>query len=141
MNSYPQQPISNPYFNSQFYNPQPMWNMPQMSQPQPVQQNENVFIWTQGKESAMAYPMVPDKTLLFLDDQKPYVYKKRTDKEGKTVEFRTYKLVDVTDQNNSTDASSYVTKDEFATLSKQFEELKTAVQQRNNSYNKNYKKG
>lgn len=140
MNSYPQQPINNPYFNSQFYNPQPMWNMPQMPQPQ-AQQNENAFIWTQGKESAMAYPMSPDKTLLFLDDQKPYVYKKRTDREGKTVEFRTYELVEVTDQNNSTDASSYVTKDEFAVLSKQFEELKSSIQQRNTSYNKNYKKG
>lgn len=118
----------------------------------PVQQNlikreDNHFVWIQGREAAMAYPISPNTTLIFLDDQQPYVYKKKTDQEGKTQEFKVFKLVEeipnqelVQAQPESMDTSIFATKDDFNSLSKAIEELKEMVN-RKPSYNKNYRKG
>lgn len=100
----------------------PWLNMPQqnmaqnqMYQPQNSCQCDNRFMWIQGKEAAKSYPMSPDKTIFFLDDKEPYAYLKKTDRDGKTIEFKTFQLVEEQEpepvpQNVSGDV---VTKEEF----------------------------
>lgn len=102
---------------------------------------DNYFVWVQGKEGAKVYPMAPEKTGLFLDDQKPYVYRKVTDKFGKTVEFKVFRLVEEPDEAAADviDISSYVTKDEFNKLSRELGELRSLVssnKQKNQNSNK-----
>lgn len=98
--------------------PQYPYQMPAAQFSQMQQTNDNRFIWVQGKESAKAYPTAPDKTVLFLDDSEPYVYQKKTDREGKTIEFKVYKLVeepqeDAINEIPSAAESAFVTKEDF----------------------------
>lgn len=124
---------------------------PQMNfQPQVNCQCDNRFIWAPSKEVARTMPMAPDKTILFLDENVPYQYLRRTDKEGKTIEFRVFKLEEEKEPEpivvQPTD--NVVTKDEFDTLAKNVDsslnELKEMILAMNKSnYNKPYnqKKG
>jgi hypothetical protein len=103
----------NPVYGGQY----PQYTNPYF-QPQQLQNNcqcENRFMWIQGKEAAKSYPMAPDKTIFFLDDKESYAYLKKTDRDGKTVEFKTFQLVEEQEpepiqQNVSGDV---VTKEEF----------------------------
>lgn len=124
---------------------------PQMNfQPQVNCQCDNRFMWVPSKEVARTTPMAPDKTILFLDENVPYQYLRRTDKEGKTVEFRIFKL----DEEKEPEpiavqpTGNVVTKDEFDTLAKNVDtslnELKEMILAMNKTnYNKPYnqKKG
>ena len=75
---------------------QPMYQPNQM-QPQ-NQQMENSLVWVQGKEGATAYPQAPGRTVVFRDDQNPYIYIKTTDNTGKTSDFQTYMRIDDVDK-------------------------------------------
>lgn len=119
---------------------------PQMNfQPQVNCQCDNRFMWVPSKEVARTTPMAPDKTILFLDENVPYQYLRRTDKEGKTIEFRIFKL----DEEKEPEPiavqpiGNVVTKDEFDTLAKNVDtslnELKEMILAMNKSnYNKPY---
>ena len=95
-----------PQYTNQYYQPQPQMNNCQC---------ENRFMWIQGKEAAKSYPMAPDKTIFFLDDRESYAYLKKTDKDGKTVEFKTFQLVEEKEPEEiaSQTPTNVVTKDEF----------------------------
>ncbi|SFU33690.1 hypothetical protein [Butyrivibrio sp. INlla21] len=115
----------NPYPNMGLI---PNQMMPTSQQIPNQPRGDNYFVWVQGKEGAKVYPMAPEKTGLFLDDQKPYVYRKVTDKLGKTQEFKVFKLVEEPDEENiSVDTTSYVTKEEFDKLTQELGELKAMV--------------
>ena len=124
---------SNPY--GAISQPQP-YTMAQVQNPQPQNPvvNDNKFIWVQGKEGAKAYPTAPGVTLLFLDDQEPYVYKKVTDKEGKTAEFKTYKLVEEVDGEVDEGAMAVTKRDLWQAL----DDLRTEIEPR--LFNPKYKK-
>ena len=99
--------------------------MPTSQQPPNQPQSDNHFVWVQGKEGAKAYPVAPEKTVIFLDDQNPYIYRKVTDKLGKTAEFKVFKLVEEPDEAPAApDVSSFVTKEEFDRLSGELGELR-----------------
>ena len=117
------------YYNGAngYYNPQPQFMMqqnpmiyPQQQQqyvmpPQPIQ-NEQTYndglIWVQGRESAKAYPIAPNRTLILWDSDEPFIYKKTADKNGKPIEFKVFKLIEETEGQTST---ASVPKVEYAT--------------------------
>lgn len=126
--------------NGYYLNPNPMQygqmpmyqNYNQMYQQQqvPVQQQfeENVgFIWVQGKEGAKAYPVAPNKTILLLDSENPYVYKKTADKDGKPIEFKAFKLVEQVDGEVISDKVEFVTKDELEKIEDEISELRETL--------------
>lgn len=126
------------YMNPQQYNPQQfmtpnMMQMPAYPQVYPQQSNEQLdsvgFIWVQGKEGAKAYPVAPNKTVLLLDSENPYVYKKQADKDGKPVEFKIYKLVEEIEGEEVFESSHvvYATKDELQKLHDDIEEIKDTL--------------
>lgn len=137
--------------NGPYYNPnimqQPMYAQPQYMNTTPqVQQTpqfDNRFVYIQGKEAAKAYPVAPEKTVLFLDDQNPYIYRKTTDKLGRTTEFKVFRLEEEVEPIPE-EHSIYATKDDLNNLSKSIEELKAMlIDKPRNGYKQNYqgKKG
>lgn len=110
--------MTNPYYQPQMV--QQLQNQIQPSTP-PQPQRDNMFVWVQGREGAKAYPVAPERTMIFLDDQEPYVYKKRTDKEGKTSEFKIFKLVEENEQPENTISKApiqYVDTETFSNFSR-----------------------
>lgn len=107
------QPMYNPWATQ----PQMMpYQMPMMNQPvQQPMQSDNRFTWIQGgRETAQAYPTAPNKTILFINDTKDHAFFKKTDSEGKTTLFESYKLVKEEDDVRSVSPESmYVSKDDF----------------------------
>lgn len=102
----------------------PQYAPPQQNlyQQQMMQQNcqcDNRFMWIQGKEAAKAYPVAPDKTVFFLDDKESYAYLKKTDREGKTTEFKVFQLIEEKEgtQEETKLTNNFITKDEFDTFS------------------------
>ena len=123
----------NAYYPGQMYVPQ----TPNLNQMYQTANHDNRFVWVQGKEGAKAYPTAPNNTLIFLDDQEPYVYKKTTDREGKTVDFKIYRLVEEVDQETqSKTESEFVTRDDFNALSnsifESINDLKGMIRSSNN---------
>ena len=119
-------------------------------QPQVNCQCDNRFMWVPSRELARTTPMAPDKTILFLDENASYQYLRRTDKEGKTIEFRVFKLEEEKEPEPIAvqPTGNVVTKDEFDTLARNVDsslnELKEMILAMNKSnYNKQYnqKKG
>ena len=99
---------------------------PQMYQQPNVQESPQDgigFVWVQGKEGAKAYPVAPNKTVLLLDSEDAFVYKKSADKDGKPTEFKTFKLVEQSDEGTSSEAE-YITRDEFEKIDNEIEEIK-----------------
>lgn len=127
-------------------NTTPGLQQPQMNfQPQNCQ-CDNRFMWIQGKEAAKAYPVAPDKTIFFLDDKESYAYLKKTDKDGKTTEFKTFQLIEEKEPEPQLVPSndSYISKEEFSVFSKNIDtslnELKKMILSTQRQSNKPYKK-
>ena len=106
-----------PMYNPWAAQPQMMpYQIPMMNQPvQQPMQSDNRFTWIQGgRETAQAYPTAPNKTILFINDTKDHAFFKKTDGEGKTTLFESYKLVKEEDDVRSISPESmYVSKDDF----------------------------
>lgn len=116
------QPYVNPYLaNMQVQNAQ---NQINNLQTQASQMQDNRFVYIQGKEAAKAYPVGPGMTILFLDDQNPYIYRKSTDKDGRTIEFKVFRLEEEIEPD---DVSNFATKDDLNSLSNSIEELKSLL--------------
>lgn len=132
LNSQPQQPYVNPYLanNLQSQNN----NLMQMMQTQNMQDNR--FIYIQGIEAAKAYPIASGRTVLFLDDQSPYIYRKTTDNLGKTIEFRVFRLEEEVQHSEANVNPNYATKDDLNTLQSSIDELKGLILQGRKPYNK-----
>ena len=122
---------NNPMQYGQMPTPQmPMYpNYAQMFQPQMNEAEGVGFIWVQGKEGAKAYPVAPNKTVLLLDSENPYVYKKVADKDGKPIEFKTYKLVEQFEGESSEIPMSieYATKEDVQKLNNEIAEIKDTL--------------
>ncbi len=107
------QPQMTPQLSTQF-------NSQLQSQPQ----QNNTFIYIQGREAAKAYPVAPGRTVLFLDDQNPYIYRKTTDNVGRTIEFRVFRLEEELEPEPS---SNFATKDDLNSLQGSIDELKSLL--------------
>ena len=78
----------------------------------------NRFTWTKGAEAAKSNPMAPDSLAFFVEEDESFVYVRKTDREGRTSSFDTYKRVNSEKptsmtQNQVTDNGNYISKDEF----------------------------
>lgn len=137
----------NPWYGGQYPQMSNPYMQPQMQQNMQNCQCDNRFMWIQGKEAAKAYPVAPDKTIFFLDDKESYAYLKKTDRDGKTTEFKTFKLVEETDDSEIKlqTQPDVVTKDEFDNFASTMRDTLDGIMDRLNSmnqkprYNNNYK--
>lgn len=146
------------------YYQQPVYTPPVVTPaPQPVATGEEKFIVINGgKNAALSYPTAPNRTVFFLSEQMPFVYKKTLDQNGNIAEFKICKLVECeTDdegtteavqpspvqQNEETPTEEYVTSDVFKTFSenmtKSMEALAASINElkKTNTYHYNKNQG
>lgn len=67
----------NPYFQTPYYQQPPIQGI----------------IWIQGRQAALAYPVGAGQSVILMDSDAPYVYKKETDQNGRPMPMETFKLV------------------------------------------------
>ncbi len=109
------QPMYNPWATQSPMTPFPIYPAMNQQAQQPVQ-SDNRYTWIQGgRETAQAYPTAPNKKVLFINDTLDHAFFKKTDNEGKTIEFESYKLIkeEDVDVKSQTSESMFVTKDDF----------------------------
>ena len=100
----------------------------QLQQMNPYQQNQNSnqIQYVNGIESANAYQMSPNSSVLLMDNNLPRFYVKTTDAAGmasvKTFEFHEY----VEQKPEEINPELYVTRKEFEELKKMIQEKETA---------------
>lgn len=109
----------------------------------------NRFTWTKGPEAAKSNPMAPDTLAFFVEEDESFVYIRKTDREGRTSSFDTYKRVNSEKPTSvavsQSQDSNYISKDEFSQFSKNVDqslnELKEMIlgSQRYNKPQNNYK--
>lgn len=117
----------------------------QQQQVQAYIPNGNImFMYSHGKEAAMAYPMAPDKIGYFLDDQNPYMYRRTTDRYGRTIEFKNFRIEEEPDEISMSEGN-FVTKQAFdesmASINNTLSELKNMLSVNNNQRHNNQYKG
>lgn len=113
----------NQYVPQQTYQSQPIMTYPIQNE------NESIgFIWVQGKEGAKAYPVAPNKTVLLMDSEQPFVYKKTADKDGKPTDFKIFKLVEQTESGENVETKvEYATKEDLQKLNNEIADIKETL--------------
>lgn len=96
------------------------------------------FIWVQGEAAAKSYPVAPGGSVLLMDSENPVLYAKSVDTNGRPLPLEIYDLVKREDlkkaESESVDLSSYVTKDELASMiSKEIEKAISEISFKPNS--------
>lgn len=128
------------------YIQQPQINPFQQPQMQNCQVCENRWMWIHGgREAAKSYPQAPNTTMLYMDDENPYEYFRKTDNEGRTVVFKVYPLKEEEEPTQPApipfDQGSYVTRTEFSAftqdINNSLDELKNMI--RSNKPQNNYR--
>ena len=104
-----QYPITNPY---QLQMPQ--LQMPQLQMPQTVQPQQQIQ-YVNGRESANAYQIGPNSSVLLMDSNDAKFYIKTSDASG----FCTVKTYTFQEETENTENSQYVTKSEFEEFKQQ----------------------
>lgn len=100
------------------------WSAPQSQTPQSQTPRSNTMTFVvpvQSKEAAASYPVAAGNTVLFMDYIGKKFWLKTTDANGITQSLVEHSFVVETEQPPST--VSYVTKEEFDALKKQFEDF------------------
>ena len=99
------------YNNNNYYNPY----IPQTNQ----------YAFVNGIEGAKAYQVMPNQTMMLMDNDNPICYMKQSNSMGQST-LRYFKLVEVSEQELRGQAqtqSDYVLKSDFDALSKKVEDL------------------
>lgn len=96
------------------------------------------FIWVQGEAAAKSYPVAPGGSVLLMDSENPVLYAKSVDTNGRPLPLEIYDLVKREEaqkaESESVDLSSYVTKDELASMiSKEVEKAISEISFKPNS--------
>lgn len=107
----------------------------QVQQPQAPQVQSGGINWIQGIESAKAYPIAPNSSVILMDSESPQFFIKSADQSGMPT-LRVFKFEEITGQQQQPkaepvpqiDTSIYITREEFE---KRIAEL-SAPKQRNN---------
>lgn len=93
----------NPYFPMNYQQPY----MPQYQQPQNS-------LWVQGKAGALAVNCPAGQSMVLLDSEAPFAYKKETDVTGKPLPLETYRLVKEDEQEKpKADLKEYIKREEI----------------------------
>lgn len=125
-NNYYQPPMPDNlqmYRNQQYQQPIQQPQMAQISQNQPTQQNGE-RIWVQGLEGAKAYMIIPGAEAVLWDSEKPYIYIKTADLQGRpNLQILSYSKSEQADKSPKVPdlSNDFVTKKEFEDFKKQFE--------------------
>ena len=110
------------YSNPGFVYPYPnTYASQQNSTAVPTQpQSQNTFVWVQGEDAAMKFPVAPGNTVVLIDSDKPVMYMKTTDLSGRPQPMEIRYLVNKEDYekiqnggNFSSNSDEYVTKAVF----------------------------
>lgn len=123
----PYQPLDRlAQLQQQQYQPQ-YQQMPQMQmQQQPQQQINQGLLWVQGEAGAKSYLVAPNTTVLLMDSEASRFYLKSTDGAGMpSLRIFEYQEVSANMQqvNINNFDNKYVTREEYATLQKQYEDI------------------
>lgn len=105
--------------------------------------NSNRFIWTKGPEIAKSNPMAPDSLAFFIEEDESCVYIRKTDREGRTSSFDTYKRISSEKPTSmptpQSKENNYISKEEFyaqnEVLVDMINELKGMIRQNNKPQN------
>lgn len=93
----------NPYFPMNYQQPY----IPQYQQPQNS-------LWVQGKAGALAVNCPAGQSMVLLDSEAPFAYKKETDVTGKPLPLETYRLVKEDEQEKpKADLKEYIKREEI----------------------------
>jgi len=93
----------NPYFPMNYQQPY----LPQYQQPQNS-------LWVQGKAGALAVNCPAGQSMVLLDSEAPFAYKKETDVTGKPLPLETYRLVKEDEQEKpKADLKEYIKREEI----------------------------
>lgn len=105
---------------------------PQMqSQQQPAQMNTNK-IYVTGIDDAKARQLPPNSDFIFLDNDKPLLYRKTVDATGK-MEIKTFKISEYTETEaapasaSAVDVSQFVSVEEFKTVQTEMGRIKRTI--------------
>lgn len=79
-------------------------------------QPKNEYAFVDGLESAKAYQVRPNSTMLLMDSNKPLCYKKQVDSMGRTIALEVYELIPYVEKP----PVEYVTKEEFKAFVESF---------------------
>ena len=99
------------YNNNNYYNPY----IPQMNQ----------YAFVNGIEGAKAYQVMPNQTMMLMDNDNPICYMKKSNSMGQST-LRYFKLVEVSEQELRGQVQTqqdYALKSDFDALSKKVEDL------------------
>lgn len=99
-----------------------MPQMPQMQMPsyQQQQASSNVtqtpIVWVTSEDTVRNYPVAPGGSVLFMNENEPYMYMKSADQLGKSTIIKK-RLVDETDEKDSRiDLKDYIKKEEIENI-------------------------
>jgi hypothetical protein len=101
---------------------QPQYPMQQTISNTPITMNQSSgagIIWVQGEAGAKAYPVAPGNSVLLMDSESECFYIKSTDASGVPMPLRSFTYTEVVQtqpQETKTDASQFVTREEFEEL-------------------------
>lgn len=101
---------------------QPQYPMQQTISNTPITTNQSSgagIIWVQGEAGAKAYPVAPGNSVLLMDSESECFYIKSTDASGVPMPLRSFTYTEVVQtqpQETKTDASQFVTREEFEEL-------------------------
>lgn len=96
------------------------------SQPQSVNTNK---LYAAGIDDVRCRQLPANSDYIFLDNDKPIVYRKTTDATGK-MDIQVFKITPYQEEEkteNKVDLSKYVSIDEFLELKQQFEDIKSLL--------------
>lgn len=130
----------NNYFPATY---QPVYQYQQPIQQVQTPQVQNGGInWIQGVESAKAYPISPNSSVILMDSESPQFFIKSADQSGMPT-LRVFRFEEITGQQQpkveaipQIDTSMYITRDEFE---KRIAELSTPKQRNNQQQRKETK--
>lgn len=113
------------YRNQQYQ--QPMQPQMQQIQQAPNNQPNNERIWVQGLEGAKAYMMIPGAEAVLWDSEKPYIYIKTADLQGRpNLQILSYSKSDQGgNAENQPCLTDFVTRKEFEEFKNQLESKPT----------------
>lgn len=108
---------------NQIYPPyqSPLNNIPQIYQPQIPQQNTQPIQYVSNKQSAEAYNVQPNQSVLLMNSNEPIFYIKQADASGFCT-IKSFKFEEIDDTQPQ--VTNYVTKDEFNTFKDEFDKLR-----------------
>ena len=130
---YGRDPYGNPYYTgAPYYGNAPMY------QPQNPVQNNNMNtnkLYTTGIEDVRARQLPPNSDFIFLDNDKPIIYRKTTDATGK-MDIQVFEIVPFQPKQPTPeqpiDPNQFVLKTDFEALKNEIEQLRESVKAESN---------